>query len=157
MSGYLLFLSKRSLPKDYFWILLFILILRLEWRIQKALSLGRLGRYSRRRRKTCQPTVESKIGWPSFILHFRLLSPGLESILSAFIWFFICKIIWRWMLIINNRFLSLYDYNFLLVIEKIRKRNSKICGSQILLLASRVILLFWDVNVWSEEFVSIWQ
>jgi len=29
---------------------------------------------------------------------------------------------------------------FLLVIEKIRKRNSKICGSQILLLASRVIL-----------------
>ena len=57
----------------------------------------------------------------------------------------------RWMLIINNRFLSLYDYNFLilhfywldrflLVIEKIRKRNSKICGSQILLLASRVIL-----------------
>ena len=25
------------------------------------------------------------------------------------------------MLIINNRFLSLYDYNFLLVIEKIRK------------------------------------
>ena len=44
------------------------------------------------------------------------------------------------MLIINNRFLSLYDYNFLLVIEKIRKRNSKICGSQILLLASRVIL-----------------
>ena len=25
----------------------------------------------------------------------------------------------RWMLIINNRFLSLYDYNFLLVIEKI--------------------------------------
>ena len=37
----------------------------------------------------------------------------------------------RWMLIINNRFLSLYDYNFLLVIEKIRKRNSKICGSRI--------------------------
>ena len=35
------------------------------------------------------------------------------------------------MLIINNRFLSLYDYNFLLVIEKIRKRNSKICGSRI--------------------------
>ena len=34
------------------------------------------------------------------------------------------------MLIINNRFLSLYDYNFLLVIEKIRKRNSKICGSR---------------------------
>ena len=25
----------------------------------------------------------------------------------------------RWMLIINNRFLSLYDYNFLLVIQKI--------------------------------------
>ena len=37
----------------------------------------------------------------------------------------------RWMLIINNRFLSLYDYNFLHVIEKIRKRNSKICGSWI--------------------------
>ena len=35
------------------------------------------------------------------------------------------------MLIINNRFLSLYDYNFLPVIEKIRKRNSKICGSRI--------------------------
>ena len=33
------------------------------------------------------------------------------------------------MLIINNKFLSLYDYNFLLVIEKIRKRNAKICGS----------------------------
>ena len=31
---------------------------------------------------------------------------------------------------INNRFLSLYDYNFLLVIEKIMKRNSKICGSR---------------------------
>jgi hypothetical protein len=33
------------------------------------------------------------------------------------------------MLIINNRFLSLYDYNFLLVIEKIFSVNSKICGS----------------------------
>ena len=33
----------------------------------------------------------------------------------------------RWMLIINNRFLSLYDYNFLLVIEKIFSVNSKIC------------------------------
>ena len=42
------------------------------------------------------------------------------------------------MLIINNRFLSLYDYNFLLVIEKIRKRNSKICGSRI----PNVILFF---------------
>ena len=31
------------------------------------------------------------------------------------------------MLIINNRFLSLYDYNFLLVIEKIFSVNSKIC------------------------------
>ena len=31
------------------------------------------------------------------------------------------------MLIINNRFLSLYDYNFLLVIEKIFSENSKIC------------------------------
>ena len=40
----------------------------------------------------------------------------------------------RWMLIINNRFLSLYDYNFLHVIEKIRKRNSKICGSWNLIL-----------------------
>jgi hypothetical protein len=29
----------------------------------------------------------------------------------------------------NNRFLSLYDYNFLLVIEKIFSVNSKICGS----------------------------
>ena len=36
------------------------------------------------------------------------------------------------MLIINNRFLSLYDYNFLLVIEKIfLNLFSKICGSLI--------------------------
>ena len=35
----------------------------------------------------------------------------------------------RWMQIINNRFLSLYDYNFLHVIEKIRIKNSKICGA----------------------------
>ena len=31
----------------------------------------------------------------------------------------------RWMLIINNRFLSLYDYNFLLVIEKIWNLEEK--------------------------------
>ena len=35
------------------------------------------------------------------------------------------------MQIINNRFLSLYDYNFLLVIEKIFSVNSKICQFQI--------------------------
>ena len=31
----------------------------------------------------------------------------------------------RWMLIINNRFLSLYDYNFLLVKEKIFSVNQR--------------------------------
>ena len=48
------------------------------------------------------------------------------------------------MLIINNRFLSLYDYNFLLVIEKIFSVNSKICGSRILIinLISKVLLLY---------------
>ncbi len=43
------------------------------------------------------------------------------------------------MLIINNRFLSLYDYNFLLVIEKIFSVNSKICGSMI-----RISVLYFD-------------
>ncbi len=42
------------------------------------------------------------------------------------------------MLIINNRFLSLYDYNFLLVIEKIFSVNSKICGSKILHLRAAI-------------------
>ena len=55
------------------------------------------------------------------------------------------------MLIINNRFLSLYDYNFLPVIEKIRKRNSKICGSRItskpILISAAVIGFYsWDVT-----------
>ena len=44
------------------------------------------------------------------------------------------------MLIINNRFLSLYDYNFLLVIEKIR--NSKIWKSHIIILLVSSLLNF---------------
>ena len=61
----------------------------------------------------------------------------------------------RWMLIINNRFLSLYDYNFLLVIEKIRKRNSKICGSQILLLASHHSPVWKDFSLQQIKFKPI--
>jgi hypothetical protein len=34
------------------------------------------------------------------------------------------------MLIINNRFLSLYDYNFLIEIKKIFSVKSRICGSR---------------------------
>ena len=64
------------------------------------------------------------------------------------------------MLIINNRFLSLYDYNFLLVIEKIRKRNSKICGSRIpnvilffLMFISSIIILRSEVF----SFLFLWS
>ena len=59
----------------------------------------------------------------------------------------------RWMLIINNRFLSLYDYNFLLVIEKIKKRNSKICGSRLpnLLLSE---WLFGIQGLWNQRETS---
>ena len=46
------------------------------------------------------------------------------------------------MQIINNRFLSLYDYNFLLVIEKIfLNLFSKICGSTFI---SLIVFLFVD-------------
>ena len=51
------------------------------WIVYSLESLMSSWRYSRRRRKTCQPTVESKIGWPSFILLYRLYSPDLTCLI----------------------------------------------------------------------------
>ena len=48
----------------------------------------------------------------------------------------------RWMLIINNRFLSLYDYNFLLVIEKIWNLEEKyVCKHKVGILFLYFVLL----------------
>ena len=55
----------------------------------------------------------------------------------------------RWMLIINNRFLSLYDYNFLLVIEKIFSVNSKICLYE-------CCLAFWWTHLLASSILS-WE
>ena len=64
----------------------------------------------------------------------------------------------RWMLIINNRFLSLYDYNFLLVIEKIFSVNSKICLYDFhfllnsLLFYLQLLISFLETNNFSTGF-----
>jgi hypothetical protein len=52
----------------------------------------------------------------------------------------------RWMLIINNRFLSLYDYNFLLVIEKIWNLEEKyVCKHKVGILFLYFVLLMKDL------------
>jgi len=56
---------------------------RIPWEERCCLRLHvSLGRYSRRRRKTCQPTVESKIGWPSLTSP-RLISPEASSVIGV--------------------------------------------------------------------------